>query len=105
MIIFGGDIIAGEDVLLPIVKEEIIRCTLPEVLADVKITVSSLGLDIRLRGAVSMAFRTSLQDADLLEKMCAPVLTGQQPSRWRSSYGGTSAEEELLLAARPTDHD
>lgn len=76
IIIFGGDMIAGEDVLLPIVKEEIIRCTLPEVLSGVKITLSSLGLDIRLRGAVSTAFHTSLQKPDLLEQMCAPVLTG-----------------------------
>ncbi|MDA1314041.1 MAG: ROK family protein [Acidobacteria bacterium] len=105
IIIFGGDIIAGEDVLLPIVKEEIIRCTLPEVLSGVKITVSSLGLDIRLRGAVSMAFRTSLQDADLLEKMCAPVLTGQRPSMPRQSDRGAGTAAELLLAAPHTDHN
>ena len=101
IVILGGDIIAGEDVLLPIVKEEIIRCTLPEVLSGVKITLSSLGLDIRLRGAVSMAFRTSLRNPDLLEKMCAPVLTGQQPSGPQGSY--RRADEELLPASQPVD--
>jgi predicted NBD/HSP70 family sugar kinase len=104
IIILGGDIIAGEDVLLPIVKEEIIRFTLPEVLSGVKITLSSLGLDIRLRGAVSMAFRTSLQDADLLEKMCRPVLAGQQPNATRSQDRGADTGAGLLLAAPPSDH-
>jgi len=103
IIIFGGDIIAGEDVLLPIVKEEIVRCTLPEVLSGVKITLSSLGLDIRLRGAVSMAFRTSLQDADLLEKMCAPVLNGKQASAPRSLDRGTGERAAVFLAAPHTD--
>ena len=105
IIIFGGDIIAGEDVLLPIVREEIIRCTLPEVLADVKITVSGLGLDIRLRGAVSMAFRMSLRNADLLEKMCTPVLTGRQPSGSLSAHSGASAGAQLLLAAHRSDRN
>jgi predicted NBD/HSP70 family sugar kinase len=102
IIIFGGDIISGEDVLLPIVKEEIARCTLPEVLSGVKITLSSLGLDIRLRGAVSMAFRASLQDPKLLEKMCAPVLTERQQRESRSLDRGTGAGEEPLFTARLT---
>ncbi len=105
IIIFGGDIIPGEDVLLPIVKEEIARYTLPEVLSGVKITLSSLGLDIRLRGAVSMAFRMSLRDADLLEKICVPVLTGQQPSMPRQSDRGAGTAAELLLAAPRTDRN
>ena len=86
IVIFGGDIIPGEDVLLPIVKEEIARCTLPEVLSGVKMTVSSLGHDIRLRGAVSMAFRTSLRNPTLLEKMCAPVLPGDTSTSPRPAY-------------------
>jgi len=96
IIIFGGDIIAGEDVLLPIVTDEIIRCTLPEVLGGVKITVSSLGLDIRLRGAVSMAFRTSLQNPELLERMCAPVVIGQSA---RVSRRDPSPSEDMAFAS------
>ena len=68
-----------------------------------KITLSSLGLDIRLRGAVSMAFRTSLQDADLLEKMCAPVLNGKQASAPRSLDRGTGERAAVFLAAPHTD--
>ncbi len=101
IVIFGGNLIPGEDVLLPIVKAEIARCTLPEVLAGVKMTVSSLGLDIRLKGAVSMAFRTSLRNPQLLDQMCAPVLNGHKSSSQRAGHPGRN--EEVPLPVQPSD--
>jgi hypothetical protein len=45
----------------------------------VRITVSSLGLDIGLKGAAAMAFRRSVLDSKLLrEKICGPIAAGQR---------------------------
>ena len=56
IIVFGGDIIVSEGVPPKIVKEEIIKCTLPEMLSNVTILPSRPGLGMMLRGAVTMAF-------------------------------------------------
>ena len=69
--------ISGEDILLPRIQEEMRRCTIPELLEGMKIIASGLGLDIRLRGAASLAFRKCLADAELLEKMCSGILLDQ----------------------------
>lgn len=74
VIILGGDAISGEDVLLPVIKEEMARRTPPYLLDGVKVTHSGLGLDIRLRGAASLAFRSCLSDPALLRRMCSGVL-------------------------------
>jgi hypothetical protein len=39
----------------------------------VRIVVSGLGLDIRLKGAASLAFRNMLEDPALLERICTPL--------------------------------
>jgi predicted NBD/HSP70 family sugar kinase len=77
VIIVGGDAISGEDILLPRIQEEMRCCTIPELLEGMKIIASGLGLDIRLRGAASLAFRKCLADAELLEKMCSGILLDQ----------------------------
>ena len=59
-VILGGDLIAAEDVLLPIIVAEMERRTLPVSAEGLSVRVSSLGLDIRLHGAVSFAFRSIL---------------------------------------------
>jgi predicted NBD/HSP70 family sugar kinase len=76
IIILGGDLISGEDVLVPLIKEEIGRHALPELIGGLKIVVSGLGFDIRLKGACSLAFRKSIADPHLLKKMCLPVFAG-----------------------------
>ena len=80
IIILGGDLILGEDVFVPLIKEELLRHSLPELSEDLEIAVSSLGLDIRLKAAASLAFRKSLAEPDLLKKMCSPVLTPHNPA-------------------------
>jgi len=67
VVILGGDLIAAEDVLVPLIMDTIRRHTLAVSLEGVSIRVSSLGLDIRLRGAVSLAFRSILENPELLK--------------------------------------
>lgn len=74
IIILGGDLIDGEDVLVPVIQEEIQRHALPDLTRDLKIVVSGLGLDIRLKGACSLAFRRAIADPGLLKKMCRPMM-------------------------------
>jgi predicted NBD/HSP70 family sugar kinase len=74
IVILGGDLIIAEDVLLPLIWERIRRQTPPASLEGLKITVSGLGLDIRLKGAAFLAFRSMLEDPHLIEGMFAPVL-------------------------------
>jgi glucokinase len=77
IVIFGGDIIAGEDLMMPLIKEEIRLRALPDLLHGVEVTVSGLGLDIRLKGAASLAFRGALRESSALQKMCGPVLSSE----------------------------
>lgn len=54
--VFGGDIIASKGVTPKIVEEEIIKCTLPEMLSNVTILPSSPRLGMMLRVTDTMAF-------------------------------------------------
>jgi N-acetylglucosamine repressor len=74
IVILGGDLITAEDIMLPIIWDQIRLQTRPRSLEVVKIVVSGLGLDIRLKGAASLAFRNMLEDPELVQRMCAPVL-------------------------------
>jgi predicted NBD/HSP70 family sugar kinase len=74
IVILGGDLIVAEDVMLPILWDQIRLQTRPRSLEVVKIAVSGLGLDIRLKGAASLAFRNILEDSELLGRVCTPVL-------------------------------
>jgi hypothetical protein len=60
--------------MLPIIWDQIRQQTRPRSLENVQIVVSSLGLDIRLKGAASLAFRNMLDTSELIQKMCASVL-------------------------------
>jgi len=73
IVILGGDLIVAEDVMLPIIWEQIRLQTRPRSLEVVKIAVSALGLDIRLKGAASLAFRNMLEDSELLGRICTPA--------------------------------
>jgi N-acetylglucosamine repressor len=93
IIILGGDLVAGEDVFVPMIREELFRHCLPELAQDLELAMSSLGLDIRLKAAASLAFRKCLAEPKLLKKICSAVLSAHGPS----------AEErgEVLAAGRP----
>jgi len=74
IVVLGGDLIAAEDVILPILWDQVGLQTRPRSLEVVKIVVSGLGLDIRLKGAASLAFRNMLEAPELIQRMCAPIL-------------------------------
>jgi hypothetical protein len=59
--------------MVPILWEQIRLQTRPRSLEVVRIVVSGLGLDIRLKGAASLAFRNMLEDPALLERICTPL--------------------------------
>ena len=70
IVILGGDLIAAEDVILPIIWDQVRLLTRPRSLEAVKIVVSGLGLDIRLKGAASLAFRNMLESPEMVQRMC-----------------------------------
>jgi predicted NBD/HSP70 family sugar kinase len=69
IVILGGDMIAAEDILVPVILDEIQRRSLPVSTERLSIRVSSLGLDIRLRGAVLLAFRSILETPESLRTL------------------------------------
>jgi predicted NBD/HSP70 family sugar kinase len=73
IIVIGGDVVYGEDLILPRLRTELERRSLPRALAGVQLKVSSLGLDIGLKGAAALAFRQSLLNPVLLKKICSPM--------------------------------
>ena len=73
LIILGGDIVTGEDLLLPRIRKELCRGVLPHFSEGLQLVCSSLGADIGLTGAASLAFRSSLLDAKLLKKLSSPA--------------------------------
>ena len=73
IVILGGDLILAEDIMLPIIWDQIRLLTRPRSLELVQIVVSRLGLDIRLKGAASLAFRNMLEVPELVQRLCAPA--------------------------------
>ncbi|MCB9383116.1 MAG: ROK family protein [Bryobacterales bacterium] len=91
LIVLGGDLVTAEDLFVPLIWEELRRLTLPLMLEDLQIKTSSLGLDIRLKGAASLAFRHAIAEPDLLAKLCRPTAARPAPSS-RRSENAESAE-------------
>jgi predicted NBD/HSP70 family sugar kinase len=69
LVILGGDLIAGQDLLIPGIRAELGRHCLPQFLKDLEVKASPLGLDSGLRGAASLAFRGALENPQLLAKL------------------------------------
>jgi predicted NBD/HSP70 family sugar kinase len=76
LIVLGGDIASGEDLLTPRVREELNRHALPQLAETVRILSSNFGPDIRLRGAASLAFHRCVSNPKLLAKLCATAALG-----------------------------
>ena len=72
LIILGGDLMQGEDLLLPRIRKEL-ATHVPGFMRTTELRVTSLGQDIGLKGAASLAFRNSVQNSDLLKKLCRPL--------------------------------
>jgi predicted NBD/HSP70 family sugar kinase len=79
LIVLGGDIVSGQDLFLPRIRTVLTGFVTPKLGDAVRITVSSLGLDIGLKGAAAMAFRRSILDSQILrEKICGPIAAVQR---------------------------
>jgi glucokinase len=72
MIILGGDIPLGQDLLVSRLKEEILRNVPEPYQRSLKVQVSPLGLDIGVKGAASLAFHRTISDSASLQKLCVP---------------------------------
>lgn len=81
LIVFGGYLIAQQDVFLPRIRATLSESLLPKLAERLDLKVSSLGLDIGLKGAASMAFRRCIDDPELLvTRVCPPPSTRAAPS-------------------------
>ena len=89
LIILGGELVHGEDVMLPRIRTELER-HVREWMGPFKICTSTLGPDIGFKGAASLAFRSVLENSALLHRLCAP-----QPK------GGSRSRRESMLAPQP----
>jgi predicted NBD/HSP70 family sugar kinase len=72
MIILGGDLLQGEDLLVPRIKS-MIPTHLPEFAKETEIRVTSLGLDIGLKGAAFLAFQNTVTHPELVKQLCSPL--------------------------------
>lgn len=79
LVILGGDLIHGHDLLMEPIREELARHCAPKLRDHLELRVSSLGHDSGLKGAASLAFLNSLEDGDLLKRMTGPVILQEYP--------------------------
>lgn len=80
LIVLGGDLIHAEDLFLPRIQAQLARYVLPKIQTRLQVRTSSLGLDIGLVGAASLAFHESLRDPALLKKICWAAPDSQSPA-------------------------
>jgi glucokinase len=95
LIVMGGDLIHGHDLLLDPIREELARHCAPKLRDHLNLRVSSLGHDSGLKGAASLAFLNSLKDRTLLKRMTGPVLlednAGEEPGEELAVVSGEPA--------------
>ena len=74
LIVMGGDLIAGQDLLLGPIREELARHCAPTLMSGLELKASSLGHDSGLKGAASLAFSRMLEDDRLLMRITSPLV-------------------------------
>ena len=99
LIVLGGDLVSAEDLFIPVIREEMRRLTLPLLLEDLQIKASSLGLDIRLEGAASLAFRHAIADPELLAKLCRPAV-GSREARLSARATRLGSQSQSVSVAK-----
>ncbi len=90
VIVLGGELVQGADLLAPLLEEQLDAHCLPELRRCVELRPSALDHDAGLLGAAALAFRGALQDPALLRRMTHP------PRRLAASSG------RVALSARPS---
>jgi glucokinase len=96
LIVLGGDFIAGQDLLIPLIRGELTRHCLPKLAEILEVKAGALGLDSGLKGAASLAFSHALADDGLLKKMTDPIIEVQSPE----SASERAADEEMRGTGR-----
>jgi hypothetical protein len=72
-VILGGELLLGEDLLVPGIKRELAN-HLPAFWGQPpEVVVTTLGMDIGLKGSALLAFRNSVTNADSLRKLTTPL--------------------------------
>ncbi|MEK7754003.1 MAG: ROK family protein [Acidobacteriota bacterium] len=84
LIVLGGDLIHGHDLLLGVIREELARHCAPKLADHLILRVSSLGHDGGLKGAAALAFLNSSQDRALLRRMTGPAPPEDSPGEGRT---------------------
>jgi glucokinase len=74
IIVLGGDVVSAEDLMMPVIWETIRKHTWADLSRDLKLTVSGLGMDIRVKGAASLALRKSLRSSELIKKITSTMM-------------------------------
>jgi N-acetylglucosamine repressor len=95
IIVLGGEILAGADLMLGRIRSEMERHTLPAFLPGLEIRASSLGLDIGLKGASALAFRESLGAPGFLQSLAGN--SGMPRPRVRQ---GSARSKQGVVAAK-----
>lgn len=90
LIILGGDLVAAEDLLPPLLYKEIEASALPQFVDNLRIAVTGMGTDIGLKGAAYFAFERSLLNTHVLKKLCRPV---------HDSYQTEGAEPSVITVS------
>jgi predicted NBD/HSP70 family sugar kinase len=73
LVILGGELMLGEDLLVPGIRRELAN-HLPAFWGPAPdVVVTSLGMDIGLKGSALLAFRNSLTSTDSLKKLTTPL--------------------------------
>jgi len=80
LIVLGGDVTQGDDMLLPRIRKELER-HVPEFIRGTELCVTRLGQDIGLKGAALLAFRNSVRNPVLLKKLCKPIAETMETRR------------------------
>jgi predicted NBD/HSP70 family sugar kinase len=95
VIVIGGDILSGADLMLDRIRREMELNTLPAFLPGLELKPSSLGLDIGLKGATALAFRESLKESQFLRN-----LAGGFPQKQRASKKSQKSPSARVVLSR-----
>jgi len=66
LIVLSGDIADASELLVPLIEDEVQKYGWQKIVEGLRISVSSLGSDIRLKGAATLAFLEFIRDHDRL---------------------------------------
>ncbi len=94
LIVLSGDIADAGDLLVPLIEDEVKNFGWQKIVEGLRISVSSLGADIRLKGAATLAFLEFIGDRDRLANLSCDLGTAKR--------GKTTSTAKRRVSARPS---